>query len=192
MALKCKTRVNTCCLQSRSQRSQVESACGLKSPWIWHIRNVIKTPWQSNNVSIKHPIPHSGSLCFGTRQTRKRISDEAFVVGYIPASGSCVPKRQTFKQPEVMNMLSYLWVLVNRKVKKQEKQALALHEGWNVTSESGSYRLLERRHELHLASRYPLAAEWNLTRRRYCCSREEESRVTGLQCSKPSLQWAAG
>lgn len=88
----------------------------------------------------------------------KRISDEAFVVGYIPASGSCVPKRQTFKQPEVMNMLSYLWVLVNRKVKKQEKQVLRLHRDWNVTSESGSCKPLERKHELRLASWYPLTA----------------------------------
>ena len=89
----------------------------------------------------------------------KRISDEAFVVGYIPASGSCVPKRQAFKQPEVMTMLSYLWVLVNRKVKKQEKQVLALQGDWNVTSESGSYKLPENRHELCLASWYPLAAQ---------------------------------
>lgn len=42
----------------------------------------------------------------------KRISDEAFIAGYIPASGECVPKRQTFKQPEAMNMLQYLQALV--------------------------------------------------------------------------------
>lgn len=45
---------------------------------------------------------------------------------------SCIPRRQTVKQPGVMNMLSYLQVPVNREVKRQEKQVLAFHGNWNT------------------------------------------------------------
>lgn len=47
-------------------------------------------------------------------------------------SCSCIPRGQTDKQPGVMNMLSYLWVPVNRQVTRQEKQVLAFHRDLNT------------------------------------------------------------
>lgn len=55
-----------------------------------------------------------------------------FCSGRYSSICSCIPRGQTVKQPAVMNMLSYLWVPVNREVKRQEKQVLALHGDWNT------------------------------------------------------------
>lgn len=106
-------------------------------------------------TSIKHPILHRGSLCFGSRQT-KRISDEAFVVGDIPPSAAAFPgDRQLNSQG---------WWICSatseclQTEKWQGRRNRYLHSTETEISELGCSEPLERRYELCLAPQYPFAA----------------------------------
>lgn len=106
-------------------------------------------------TSIKHPILHRGSLCFGSRQT-KRISDEAFVVGDIPPSAAAFPGDRQLN--------SRGWWICSatseclQTEKWQGRRNRYLHSMETEISELGCSEPLERRYELCLAPQYPLAA----------------------------------